>query len=330
MAITISDIADKVGVTKATVSLVLNKNRSKVRISKDTRRKILDVARELNYVPSFSAQALARGKTYTLGFVVGDIQAPHFAELSSFAMEEAESRGYHLLLSVTKWSYEKELECLDMLLCHRVDGIVFGSMALQPGTRQFETIQAQRYPVVLFGSPDPNFASVHSDWNPGMSQAVEYLEGKGCRRLAYVFDPAVMPAADLKKNALTLLCEKKGIALECFGCLPTITDARRVGEELAVRPDRPKVVLVQSDYLATGFMRGLHDKGLAIPRDVAVMGCDGTQMGEYYLPPLTSIAQDCRSIITNALDLLLELVENKDAPRRHIRVPTRLIVRSSA
>ena len=325
-----ADIAERVGVTQATVSMVLNKSRSSVRISDTTRKKILRAAEELNYSPSFHARALAKGRTFVFGLIVGEIQSPHFSELSSLAMEVAESHGYHLLLSVTQWSYEKELECLDMLLQHRVDGIIFGSGALRPGTRQYEYITSQKYPIVILGPHSENFSIVQSDWDPGMDQAIAYLKDKGHGRIGYIYDPGIDKSQDSKRQSFEAACLRHGLTWEYFGCPPQITDARRLGVDLARRPDRPGAILVQSDFLTTGFMRGLYDRGVQVPRDIAVVGCDGTAAGEYFLPPITSIAQDRLELMTRGINVLLEMIEHRDLPRREILVPTKLIARDSA
>jgi len=124
MSITISDIARHVGVTKSTVSTVLNDSRSNIRVSEGTRTKVLAAAKELNYRPSFSARSLAKGRTFSIGMICGDIHSPHFSELASRAMQEVEARGYHLLLSVTQWiTMQNNLDCLETMINRGVDGI---------------------------------------------------------------------------------------------------------------------------------------------------------------------------------------------------------------
>jgi len=328
MAVTLADIADRVGVTQATVSMVLNKAPSSVRISERTRQKIFQVAEELNYTPSFVARSLVKGRTFTLGLLMGGIESAHHAEVTTLVLEEAEACGYRVLLAVTEWSHEKELECLDMLVHHRVDGILLGSHALRSGTRQYEYITSQHVPIVLLGYSE-EFACAYSDWKPGMTQTLDFLTKKGYSRIGYLHSDT-SGFTDFKQMDLKEVCQRFGLALKQYTCEPNQADCARCGRQFARTDQGPDVMIVQSDFMATGFMRGLYDQGLQVPRDLAVVGCDGTNAGEFFVPPITSIAQDCRVLIKGAVELLVEMIGNRNVPKRKVSVATRLIVRGSA
>ncbi|MBN1555379.1 MAG: LacI family DNA-binding transcriptional regulator [Phycisphaerae bacterium] len=329
MAVTIRDIARRVGVTKATVSLVLTGGKSSVRISDTTRNKVLEAAKALNYFPSFHARALVKGRTFTLGLVIGEIHSPYYSELASLAMEEAESQGYHMLVSVTRWSVEKELECLDMLLRRRVDGILFATAALRPGVRQFDYLQEQKFPIAHLGF-STGFSSVRSDWEPGMDQAAEYLQGKGHRRIGFLVGSDFELVGDERRIALEASCAKRGLACEVVRCSPTIEAARLAGAQMTRSNDRPSAVIVQSDHLAIGLIRGLHDQAVHVPDGISIIGCDGTRDGESSIPSLTTIAQDLRRQVRESVEIVLQMIANREMPRKDILIPTKLIVRDSA
>jgi len=333
MGKTIGDVARRSGVSASTVSAVINNNYARIRVSAKTRQKVLAAARRLDYRPSFSARALARGKTFSLGLVCGDIHTPFFSELASIALEESEARGYHLLTAVTRWDPQKELACVDTLLERKVDGFLMGPASLQPGTRQYDYIMKNRIPVVGLLPPVPGFPHVTSDWREGMEEAVRHLTGKGYDRIGFIDLPGIYPVEPHRACKRSVFLETIGRvgAVSCeYNCVIDLHNNREIGRNLADLPDRPRAFIVGSDYMAMGLVRGFRDGGLDVPRDVAVVGMDGTAMGEFFHPPLTTIAQDIRQLVGRALELLVTMIEEKTLTDQEMWVPTRLIVRDSA
>ena len=328
MAVTINDVAQEAGVNKATVSLVLNGKWAKARISEGTRQRILDVATRLDYRPSFSARALATGRTFSLGLVCGDIDSPHFSEFTAIALQEASSRGYHLLVSVTEWDQAKELEALDTLMDRRVDGVMMWSAAVQPGTRQYDRIVETGFPTVVFDSGDFDITTIYSDWVPGMEQAIEHLTGKGATHVAYVRQAE---SGDFigKRKAFFDVCKQQGVEAVEYDCAADIDAAVELGRTLA-GTDHPRAIIAFSDWIAMGLIRGFRDRGLDVPRDVAVVGIDGTRAGRMYCPSLTSIMQDRPKMAHLALDLLEEQIDSGQIPANRHGVPTRLVLGESA
>ena len=330
MAVTLSEIAKKVGMAKTTVATVLSNKSDQFGIADKTREKIQKVALEMGYRPSFLARSLARGKTFSLGFICGDINTPAVSELAAIGMEEAEKRGYHLLISVTQWDYQRELDCLGMLLERRVDGVMMVSAALWPGTAQYEQIIQNQFPIVILHEQCPeNLAFVGNDWVPGMLQAVQHLKGKGHRRICFLGqeNPDKKPYG--KHSAFLDACRREAIDFLEFECSVSIESARRMGHVVAECSDRPSAVIAYSDYISSGFILGLHESGLRVPEDMAVVGIDGTDFGRYFLPPLTSIGVDRRRIMVQTLELLLKMMDKKEILAEKSYLPTSLIIRAS-
>jgi len=330
VAVTIADIARRAGVTKTTVSKVLNRSRSTVRISEPTRQRIFEAVRDLNYRPSFSARCLARGRTFSIGFVCGNIHMPHYAELAALALREAEKRGYHLLISVTEWKTgANDLECLDGLLGRGVDGTIFFGNALQPGTRQYEQMVAEEFPVVLCVQDVDGLSSVISDWRPGVDEAVAHLKQRGHQTICFV-GPSDPDCRGEKTRALREACDRHRMEVH-HSRLDTwdVGVMERHAEELVRRSDRPTAVVAHSDHTAGAIAWGIHRAGLTIPDNVALLGMDGTQAGRYYWPPLTTVAQDRENMIRAAVEMVVNMIEKKEGPGRRVSFPTRLIVRES-
>jgi LacI family transcriptional regulator len=329
MAVTLSDIAERIGVSKMTVSLVLNNRKSGLRISDRTRERILATAQELNYIPSFSARSLARGKTFSIGFLCGDIQSPHYSELATMAMREAEARGYHLLVSVTPWiSTENNLECLETILSRGVDGLIhFGNVPVD--SKVHRRIMGEQFPIVTVNELTDGLSGVVSDWESGMDEAVRHLKGKGHGRIGYVRSAYVDKTTDPKYLAFHRACRQHGVETMDYASVGHPPTAREDGRRIARDPKRPRALIIASDYTATGILRGLRIEGLEVPRDVAVIGIDGTDMGEFMNPPLTSIAQDRDGIVKTAMDMVVKMIDKEESPGRKVRLPTKLISRES-
>ena len=162
-----------------------------------------------------------------------------------------------------------------------------------------------------------------------MMEAMAHLAARGHRRVGLV-ETTYKAAFDPKKVAFVAACDRHGVEPAYFAGRSDIDDARRLGRDLAGDTRGITALIVYSDHMATGVIRGLADEGATAPDDLAVMGTDGTMMGNYFVPALTSIAQDRAALVAASMDLVLERIENADAPVRTMRLPTKLIVRESA
>ncbi len=330
MSITLNDIAERVGVTPTTVSMVLNGRGNPIRVSERTRQKVLQAAKELNYVPSLTARALVKGKTNTLGLILGDIHTPFFSEMAAIALHEAEARKYHLLISVTEWDEAKELNCLEMLLQRGVDGMLVGVGALRPGVQLYEHLLQKIFPMVMFQST-PEMASVCNDWHEGMAQGVGYLKEKGHTRIGFVGLGMGYHHKGDKWRIFSKACLKVGVESVYYeGATINLDVFQDVAGRVARDPSRPTALIVFSDYLATGVIQGLKKENLRVPEDIAVMGMDGTRMGQYFNPPLTTIAQDLNRQVVEGMNIVMNLIDNPELPREEVVFPTRLIIRESA
>jgi len=327
MAITLSDIAQRTGVSKMTVSLVLNHKRGGLRISKATRQKVLTAAQELNYIPSFSARSLVRGRTNSIGFQCGNIRNPHYTELAEVAVRELESRDYHLLIAVTQWVSERnDLECLESLIGRGVDGVIFFGIALQPETKMYDYVRGRKFPLVQVSNLQEGFSCVTSDWRPGMAQAIEHLKAKGHHRVGNLRSRYIPPDLDPKQQAFLWACREYGVEPVTYVCEHVQAED---GRQVARDPNRPTALIATSDFTAQWVLKGLRMEGLEIPRDMALVGVDGTQIAEVMHPTLTSIAQDRQTIMKETVEMLMNLIDEKEDPGRHVKIPTSLVVRES-
>ncbi len=323
MTVTIYDIARKAGVATATVSVVLNKKQSGIRVSSETRRRIFRIAEELNYRPSFSARSLARGKTFSLGFLTVGMYNPHFAELTHMALQKAADLGYHLLVSLVDRENKTDPE-LEQLLRKNVDGLIVWSHS--PSEKQYQHILRENIPIILCQSLYKDLPFIRSDWTTGIAETLAYLVQKGKRRIGFIN----LTGMSAKKNAFVAAYPKFGIEPVFYEATNLIEENYRLGKQIARDPHRPEVLIMFADYNTTGLIRGLVDEGLRVPEDIGIVGSGDSHMGQYYNPPLTTISQQREDMLAKAFELLMEMIEKKKVIHDQFYIPTHLVIRKSA
>ena len=183
--ITMLDIAKKAGVSKATVSMVLNKRDQS--ISEETKEKILKLAKELNYIPNSLARGLSTKKTGTIGIILPDITNPFFASIARAIEDGANSLGYNVIFCNTDNEIEKEVEYIKLLISKIVDGVIF--IAGGESSSSIEMLKSNNIPFVLVDRYIDNYKDEYGVYllnEDGVVQGVEYLYNKGNRKIVFV------------------------------------------------------------------------------------------------------------------------------------------------
>jgi LacI family transcriptional regulator, sucrose operon repressor len=322
MTTTIYDIARKAGVATATVSVVLNNKQSGIRVSQETRQRIFRVAEELNYRPSFSARSLARGKTFSLGFLTVGMYNPHFAELTHMALQKAADLGYHLLVSLVDRENQTDPE-LELLLRKNIDGLIVWGHT--PGAKQYQHILKENIPIILCQSVYKDLPFIRTDWTGGVDETLAYLAQRGKRRVGFIN----LAGMSSKKKIFITAYPKYGILPVFYETTVGIEESYRLGKEIALAPNRPEVLITFSDYNATGLIRGLAENSLRVPEDIGIVGSGDSHMGRYYNPPLTTISQGREEMLAKAFELVMGMIEKKQLIHDRFFVPTHLVVRKS-
>jgi LacI family transcriptional regulator len=291
MTATIADVAARAGVSTATVSRVLA---GVGRARPETRARVLEAARALDYRPSEVARSLKRRSTQTLGLIITDIENPYFPQLVRSVEDAARAAGYSVLLCNAADDPERESAYLELLVDRRVDGLIIAASSL--GARHREWLASPPIPVVLVNTdaPDVEVPAIMSDNELGGRLAMEHLLGLGHRRFGYLMPPprnvdaparlagvrAALAAAGHPADALTV---SDGDALVGGG-------ERAVVELMARAPDTTAVV-AYNDLMAIGALRALRRLGWRVPVDASVVGFDDVALAAYVDPPLTTITQ---------------------------------------
>lgn len=345
---TMRDIAKKVGVSEATVSLVINGHRG--RVSAQTRAQVLAAIQELDYTPNTIARSLAARATWTFGLVVADVVRQPFSLAIQGVEAAAMRQGYNVILCNADYDDERLVQATNVLLAKRVDGMVFVlSSRLQPNL-PLQRLAGKHIPVVMVNYPGvaPGVPAVLIDNASGISALTQQLIDLGHRHIACIHLPisgprSVMAAQErytgfcrtMAANALPVPPEylKEGAQGEYAG----ETTGYRMTQELLRLPHRPTALVCCNDYLAIGAMQACNAAGLSIPADIAVVGHDNIPAARYLRPALTTVNQPMREAGEQATQLLLQQIwqkSQKKGPGPESAMSTRLpctpVIRASA
>lgn len=315
---TIKDIADLAGVSTAAVSKALN---GKPDVSAATRARVWEAARALNYQPNSLARGLVSQRSGTVGlfFLDRDTQGfshPFAAQVISGLLDTLTTRGYHCVLFSTPGNPAAGQEVVSYLsLCRQwqVEGAAF--MGLRLGDPALGELAASDLPVVTIDVPldGPRATMVGVDNRRAQREAVTYLVGLGHRRIAFV--NGHMQAAVSVERLKGFRDGMAAAGLTVLDQWMIVSDFTEVGGYTATRallgqPERPTAILYASDLMAMGGYRATRELGLAIPRDLSIVGFDDIDQASRLDPPLTTVHQERYELGRSAARALLEALDH--------------------
>lgn len=327
--VTIEDIAQRAGVSKMTVSRVLN---NKADVNPETRQRVLDVIEELDYRPSRVARGLTTQATFTLGVMVPDIANPFFGELISGAQVAAREQGYNVLLSNTQEDTNQEIETLKLFEETRVDGVLLCSARL-PDHDLFPLLAQQRAATLFNRIVPPAIAStVNVNDFFGAQQAVRHLVNTGHRCFGVLVGPPMSYSSQARASGVRQTLEEIDVPCQLqfkSDYPPNPSGGYEAAKELlAARPDIDALICY-NDQVAVGALHACHELGHHVPQDIAIMGFDNIPLASLVFPTLTTLHVDKRSIGATAIDLLISRIQGGDKPDE-IVIDPELIIRESA
>lgn len=328
--VTLMDVADCAGVSRATASLVV---RGSPLVTDETRDKVLAAMDELGYVYNRAAASLRSRRSHAIGLVVTDITNPFFAQMTIGSETAFEEADYAVLLGNTSERLIKQDRLLDAMHGYAVDGILLApAVGTTIGT--IERLRSWHLPFVLVVRYlfDVDADYVGADNVAGAAMAAEHLVSNGHRRIAFVGGPAGSSARRDRAQGLRSVLQRHGIPADesLFITSPVTRDGgRQAILDLLSRTDPPTAALCYNDIVAFGVLLGLQATGRQPGRDFDVIGFDDIEEAALWQPALTTVAIDPQRIGTEAAQLLLERIESPDAPPRRVILPPRLVVRET-
>ncbi|HLW03476.1 MAG TPA: LacI family DNA-binding transcriptional regulator [Ktedonobacterales bacterium] len=349
--LTIQDIARLAGVSKATVSRVLN---HKPDVDRQTRQHVLQIMDEHAFVPSITASGLAGGRRGMIGILVPALTWHFIPEVVQGAAEVIEQSAYELLLySIAPGENRKAV--LDRILDTKLTA---GLLSVAPGA--FVERLAQWYdegfPVVLIDDQHvpSDTPGISVDNRRGALAAVRHLMGLGHRRIAYMQGPLQYQCSQERYEGYQQAIAEAGLSMNpayvVEGDFSVASGFTCASELMTLDGERPTAIFAANDHMAWGVLEFAQEYGLSVPEDIAVVGFDDTPPSQYKQPPLTTVRQPFQEMGKRAAELLLWLIDlsrnSADERRRppafappspirgytpplHIQLETSLVVRQS-
>jgi LacI family transcriptional regulator len=303
--ITISDVAERAGVSVGTVSNVVNRPE---RVAEGTRTRVRAAIEELGWMPNGSAATLRAGRATLVGLIVPDIRNPFFTEVARGAEDLAAANGEAIVVCNTDWLLANERRALEALARQRVRGVIINPAG--EDERYLEWLTDRGIALVLLDHRRSAglVPSVVVDDVLGGRLAGEHLVGLGHRRIALVNGPTSIPQCEDRRHGLIEALARGGLDAE-RDLVSIEVEAMDAQSGLAATDEifaggAPTAIFCANDLLAIGVIHGLRSRGLRAPDDVAVVGYDDVELAAMTDPPLTTVHQPTYELGATAYELL--------------------------
>ncbi|MCG8570250.1 MAG: LacI family transcriptional regulator [Spirochaetes bacterium] len=326
--ITMDEVAEKAGVSQATVSRVVNGSPT---VSQATKQKVMEWIRKLNYQPNLTAQSLVRNQSYLIGVVIPNITNPFFSELLQVVELEAYLNGYNIIFCNNDGNVFKEKKDIAALQSRRIDGLLI--VPIKPTEKHIQSLKKSDFPVVMLTRYLEGFDSVTVSHEKGGELIGQHFCNLGFTKIALIGTKD-----DRKFTGFNRVLQKNKIEfnddhlIECSAYdefsshtvhqnLKTFFQNRKKGSIEAI--------FALNDISAFVATRVLQDHGFTIPDDIAVAGFDNTFLAIESRPPITSVAQPIQEIGKLSVELLLNRIAQRGDELTHLLLEPRLIIRES-
>jgi len=306
--ITLKMVAERAGVSVNTASRAIN---NKPDINLETKKRVLQIAKELGYIRNAAAVALRTKKTGTIGVVIADNRNPFYAEVLNGMEEAAREKNYHIILANTQRDYKKEEEAINLLLAKRVDGLLI--TPVQDRDDDIKNLINANIPFVIVGRDFENIEveAVYSNEVKGGFLATEYLIKKGHKRIALIDGFLYKSPARGRLEGYKRALKKYGISLDddllSVGDIDVKDGYERTNQLFEKELDFT-AIFAYNDMMAFGAMQAIKEKGLRIPEDIGLVGYDDIPFSSLISPSLSTIRLKKQELGAESLKLLLSRI----------------------
>jgi LacI family transcriptional regulator len=333
MPLTIEHIASLAGVSRSTVSRVLNSHPG---VRSSVRQRVLQVIHDHNYTPQTAARSLANAHSDSIGVLIPRSAAvsladPFIATMIQELFESSAQQGYFAMVAML--TADRETGFYDRILRGRhFDGVIMFSSDIDDPILPLLIKDAS--PLVLIGRHPyfENVASVDVENREGAHAAVTHLIQMGHRRIGLINGQLQMEAAQARRDGYKQALLEEGIGIDSELMVEGFysqTAAYHAMQTLLDLSQRPTAVFAASDTMGVGALNAIRDRGLRIPDDIAVIGYDDLAFAAHSSPPLSSVRQPVQQMSAQAVQLLIEQIRGDSSPRS-VRLSASLVLRESS
>ena len=331
---TIHDIAEKLNITASTVSRALKDH---PRISDATKKAVLRVAQKLNYQPNHIAAALRNGKSNIIGIIVPTADRSFFSSVIRGIEEIANTSSYNVMICQTYDQYEKEVATVEALMNARVDGIIASIAKETENFDHYKKLKEKGIPLILFdrSNDELEVSNVIIDDYLGGYKAVEHLIQQGCKRIAHFTSIKKVSIYRERFRGYREALESNNIPYDESLVIESnlqLEDGRKSMEQLLAMKNRPDGVFSSSDYGAMGALQILKEKGINVPKQIALIGFSNESFTSFTEPTLTTVDQHSMRMGNAAAEIFLEQISGGNKifiPKKTVLKPDLIIRKSS-
>ncbi|MEG0692361.1 MAG: LacI family DNA-binding transcriptional regulator [Oscillospiraceae bacterium] len=325
---TIKDVAKMAGVSVATVSRVINKENN---VQGETKNRVLQAVKNLNYSPNMLGRNLRRLETRKILVLLNTISNQFYSRVVKGIEERAIKEGYTVMVCMTHGDVSIETQYLQLLKTKLVDGAVFLTVENDGETLNRELLGIN---VVQACEPNPQFDTpqVSIDNEQAAYEAVRYLIQQGHSKIAYfgagnIYNSSVVRCAGYKRALLEhdIKMKNQWILTEGF----SFNSGIRAAKVLLAQKEMPTAVFCASDSCAAGAIKTFALNGINTPKDISIMGFDDTQLSQIYMPSITTTRQPQYEIGYQAMELLLKKINKTAIANSQIILGHQIIERDS-
>lgn len=323
----IQEVAKKANVSVATISRVLNNSPY---VKNETRERVLDAIKELNYSPNLSGRILRRNETKIVLVLLPTISNPFYSKAVTGIRHTADKLGYLILICNTESDAKKEMEYLNLLKFKQADGAIM--MSKESDIEKLEEIGASHPIVQCFEyRKSDKLSYVSVDNEQAAYEAVKYLIELGHKRIGLVGCDTKYPSAEQRESGYKKALRDANIEIDSdliirgdYGFRSGYNCAGKLVEQ------KPTAIFAISDMQAIGVTKALKGMGLKVPEDISVVGFDNVTFSEIYDPGITTVSQPTYNMGSKAMDILIGELKGESKAPQQIIMKHELIIRESA
>lgn len=324
---TIDDVAKAAGVSKATVSRVINGYDRHIRAA--TRQRVEQAIADLAYRPSSVARSLTSRRTFTVGLLLSDVSNPFYPDVIHGVEDIALEHGYDVFLCNTSYDMVRGLRFVRSLVDKQVDGVLVMSSTMADDWL-LELQQAGIPTVILDWEAAPGIVAsqIVTDFAPGVRAAVDHLWDLGHRQFAHLSGPLNLPTARRRRDIYLAALADKGLDP---AAVPVVEGNFRIGggraglPEILALAEESTAIFAANDLMALGLLTAAREHGIAVPADLSVVGMDDIWLALETDPALATVALPRYEIGTAAMTMLLDVLQHHEGGDPTYLHPDRII-----
>lgn len=327
----LKDLAERLGVSIATVSRALN---GKPEIGQEMQERVRALAKEMNYRPNPFAQSLRKESPKIIGVVVPNLVTHYFSAVLDGIENEALKSGYSVISANSHESFEDEARAIDNFISLHVEGIIASLAQDTTDYSHFEELHRMGIPLVFFGRTCMTdlFSSVTANGDEAAQQATQHLIDTGSRRIAFIGGPNHLDAVRRRKHGYLEALRENRIPID-----RTLVACEKIDYDWALntvlkmleREDRPDAIVAFNDTITFAAFNAVKQAGLTIPGDVALIGFTDDVHACYVTPRMSAIEDQAMLMGQRACQLLLRRIKGDTKIYREI-VPQKVVIRESS